>query len=68
MKELLHSLPGIIRFIRGTIHYRLLHRGPGDLSRKAIVVPIHSYRMAALPGRRRLGMGKKVEPAKVIVL
>jgi len=68
MKQFLHSLPGFIRFIKGTIHYRLLHKGPGDFSRQAIVVPIHSYRMAALPGRRRPGMGKKMEPAKVVVL
>ena len=68
MKILLRCLPDLIRFIKGTIHYRILHPGPGDLSRSAGVVPINSLRFATLPGRRRLGMQKKVVLAKVVAL
>jgi hypothetical protein len=68
MNLLFRSLPGLIRFIKGTIYYRILHKGPGDFSRRANVVPINCYRFAALPGRRRLGMQKKVVLAKVVAL
>jgi len=65
MRELLHSL---FIFIKGTIHYRLLHKGAGAFSRPASIVPINSYRFAALPGRRRYGMNKKLSPGKVVTL
>lgn len=68
MNVLLHSLPDLIRFIKGTIYYRILHNGPGDFSRRANVISINSYRFSVLPGRRRLGMQKKAVLAKVIVL
>lgn len=68
MNLLFRSLPGFIRFIKGTIYYRILHKGPGDFSRRANVVPINSYRFTALPGRRRQGMQKKMVPAKVVAL
>ncbi|HVU58875.1 MAG TPA: hypothetical protein VHD83_27630 [Puia sp.] len=65
MNAFLHSL---LRFIRGTIHYRLLHRGPGPFSTQAPVVPINSYRFGTLPGRRRRGMSKKNTPGKIATL
>jgi len=65
MKVFIRSL---IRFIRGTIHYRLLHRGPGPFSKKAIVIPINSYRFGTLPGARRRGMNKKAAPGKIATL
>ena len=65
MKVFFRSL---LRFIKGTIHYRLFHRGPGDFSRKADVISIHSYRFGALPGRRRYGMKKRTTPSKVVAL
>ena len=65
MKVLLHDL---LCFIKGTIYYRLFHRGLGDFSSRAAVIPIHSYRLAALPGRRRHGMQTKITPAKVVAL
>ncbi|HEY8968236.1 MAG TPA: hypothetical protein VIM64_04070 [Puia sp.] len=58
----------LFRFIRGTIHYRLLHRGPGPFSPQAVVIPINSYRFGTLPGRRRRGMGRKSTPGKIAVL
>jgi len=68
MKVFLRSLPDLIRFIKGTIHYRILHRGPGDLAGRASVVPINSLRFAVLSGRRRFGMQKKAVLAKVVAL
>ncbi|HVV07458.1 MAG TPA: hypothetical protein VHC96_24695 [Puia sp.] len=65
MKVFLRSL---FRFIKGTIHYRVLHRGPGPFSPTAIVIPINSYRFGTLPGRRRRGMSKKSTPGKIATL
>jgi hypothetical protein len=65
MKALLHDL---LRFIKGTIHFRIFHKGPGDFSRRAIVVPVNAYRFAALPGRRRNGMKKAKADGKVVSL
>ena len=63
MKALLHDL---LHFIKGTIHYRIFHKGPGAFSRPAVVVPINTYRFAALPGRRRHGM-KKAKADGIVV-
>lgn len=65
MKVLLHDL---LHFLKGTIHYRIFHKGPGDFSRRAVVVPINTYRFAALPGRRRNGMKKVKADGKVVSL
>jgi hypothetical protein len=65
MKAFFYSL---FHFIRGTIHYRLLHRGPGPFSEDAVVIPINSYRFGTVPGRRRRGMSKKASPAKIVAM
>ena len=57
---------GLYSFIKGSIHHRLLNKGLGEFSKEAVVVPINSYRFAALPGRRRRGMQKKNIQAKII--
>ncbi|MDO6431096.1 hypothetical protein Q4E93_10885 [Flavitalea sp. BT771] len=63
--KVLHDL---LHFIKGTIHYRIFHKGLRDFSRRAIVVPINTYRFTALPGRRRNGMKKAKADGKVVSL
>ncbi|MBN8853553.1 MAG: hypothetical protein BGO55_12490 [Sphingobacteriales bacterium 50-39] len=65
MKAFLRSL---FHFVKGTIHYRLLHRGPGPFSKQGVVIPINSYRFGTLPGARRRGMNKQATPGKVATL
>ena len=59
-------LLGLLSFIKGTIHYRILHPGPGEFSKEADVIPIHSYRFAAIHGRRRWGMQTKLIDGKLV--
>lgn len=59
-------LLGLLSFIKGTIHYRILHPGPGEFSKDADIIPIHSYRFAAIHSRRRWGMEHKMMPGKLV--